>query len=218
MPFLSSLKSAVSSKTRTRKQLSVEAPSPENDFPLLLSLKPVTFPKVLSSHQHSLADQGWTTVTYNPPDPLQIRSQELFKASKAFFELPTSRKLAFQTQQGTEDGWSRVEGEKEFITLRSLDSTPEELKDAAIKFWAEAGGLLINILGRIAESLDLPAEALTAYSKPCAQLGHNKTATMLRLFRYEGFEGKEAKTVAEGTPRNLLPKIPLKLDQSSTPD
>jgi isopenicillin N synthase-like dioxygenase len=218
MPFLSSLKSAVSGKTRRRKQLSVEVPSSENGFPLLHSLKPVTFPKVLSSHQHSLADQGWTTVTYSPPDPLQICSQELFQASKAFFDLPTSRKQAFQTQQGTEDGWNRVEGEKEFITLRSLDNTPEELKDAAIKFWAEAGGLLNDILGRIAESLDLPAEALTAYSQPCAELGHNKTATMLRLFRYEGFEGKEAKTVAEGTPRNLLPQIPLKLDQSSIPD
>ena len=52
-------------------------------------------------------------------------------------------------------------------------------------------------LSRVAESLGLPANALNVYSEPCSKLGMEKTATMLRLFRYEGFEKDEPKTVAE---------------------
>lgn len=130
-------------------------------------------------------------------DTLYTSYQHLLQSSKAFFSLPTSEKEAFKTSLGSEDGWSRVEGEKEFITLRSLESTPEILKEAAIKYWAEAGGLLNEILAKIEESLGLSEGALTVYSEPCSKLGV-KTATMLRLFRYEGFEGKQSKVVAEG--------------------
>lgn len=159
----------------------------------------MTLPKVLPSHQPALADQGWTTITYDKPrDPLRDAADGLFQASQAFFDLPISYKAGFKTRAGTEEGWSRVDGEKEFITLRSIDRTPTELKDAATTFWAQAGGLLNETLGRIAVSLGLPAEALTVYSQPCAELKSQRTMTMLRLFRYEGFEGKESKIVAEG--------------------
>ena len=168
----------------------------EEEF--LLPLRPVTLPKVLPYHQYALSDHGWTTVTYDTPiDKLHEASQALFLASQAFFALPSSYKETFKTEIGSEEGWSRIEGEKELITLRCLGSTPKELKEAASLYWAEAGGLLNEILGRISESLGLPAEALTQYSEPCAKLVLDKTATMLRLFRYEGFEGKESRTVAE---------------------
>jgi isopenicillin N synthase-like dioxygenase len=165
---------------------------------VLPPLRPATFPKILPYHQYALHDQGWSTVTYDTPaDKLHEASQALFQASQAFFDLPQSYKETFKTQIGSEEGWSRIEGEKELITLRCLGSTPKELRDAAAAYWAEAGGLLNEILGRIAKSLGLPAEALTQYSEPCAKLPVDKTATMLRLFRYEGFEGKESKTVGE---------------------
>ena len=161
-------------------------------------LRPVILPKVDPHHQPALHDHGWTSVTYDTPtDKLHEASQALFKASQAFFALPESYKETFQTEIGSEEGWLQVEGEKELITLRCLGNTPNELKDAAAAYWAEAGGLLNEILGRIAESLGLPAEALTQYSEPCVKLPIEKTATMLRLFRYEGFEGKESRTVAE---------------------
>lgn len=133
----------------------------------------------------------------NSSDPLYTSYQELLKSSKAFFDLPMDEKENFKTKLGSEDGWSKVQGEKEFITLRSLETTPDILKDAASKYWAEAGDLLNETLRKVAESLGLPAESLTAYSEPCSRLGR-KTATMLRLFRYEGFEGKQPKVVAEG--------------------
>jgi len=81
------------------------------------------------------------------------------------------------------------------ITLRSLDLIPEELRDAAIDFWAQAGRLLNEILGGVARSLGLEEERLVRFSEPGVALGREKMATMLRLFRYEG-EG--AKIVAEG--------------------
>ena len=71
-----------------------------------------------------------------------------------------------------------------------------ELKQAATEFWEIAGSLLDNLIGRISQSIGLPPEALDIYSKPCKTLSLDKTATMLRLFRYEGFE-HEPKTVAE---------------------
>lgn len=129
-------------------------------------------------------------------DPLYTSYQELLKSSKVFFDLPMDQKEIFKTKLGSEEGWSKVEGEKEFITLRSLETTPEILKDVASRYWAEAGNLLNDTIAKVAESLGLPAESLTVYSEPCSKLGR-KNATMLRLFRYEGFEGKQSKVVAE---------------------
>jgi len=177
---------------------------------LLPPLKLVPFPRVNPHHQFSLAGQGWTTITYDTADKLFTTSQAMFRAGQAFFDLPETQKQVFKTQHGTEEGWSHVIGEKEFITLRSIEGTPESLRNAASAFWAEAGRLLNELLGRVAESLGLPAEMLTVYSEPCGALGHEKTATMLRLFRYEGFEGKKCKTVAEGMLRTLsLVPFPL---------
>jgi hypothetical protein len=211
MPFLTSIKSVASGlRTKSRKskpenQDAVQNPpqDPAFEAPLLPPLRPVKFPRVLPEHQLALSDQGWTKITYNEPsesDRLYSSSKALFQASKAFFDLPASRKQAFKTKAGSEEGWSHVEGEKEFITLRSLENTPVELKQAATEFWEIAGSLLDDLIGRISQSMGLPPEGLDMYSKPCNTLGIDKTATMLRLFRYEGFED-EPKTVAErGSP------------------
>ncbi|TVY20305.1 hypothetical protein LARI1_G000812 [Lachnellula arida] len=208
MPFLSTIKSFGSRITpRRHKQPPTDSqeqslrPGEQDDAPHSLPpLKAVNLSLVLPEHQFALADQGWTKITYQAPvekDVLYSCAQALFQASKSFFDLPTAQKHVFKTKEGSEEGWNFVEGEKEFITLRSLDNTPPELLEAAEAFWAVAGDLLNDQLGRIAESLELPAEALDVYSKPCSRLTMDKTATMLRLFRYEGFEKDQTKTVAE---------------------
>jgi len=162
-------------------------------------LKPAEFPRILPQHRYALADQGWTKVTFHDPvDELQSTSQALFQASNAFFDLPVSQKEKFRTKAGTEEGWNHVQGEKEFITLRTVEKTPPELKDAATAYWKAAGSFLDELLKRISESLDMPASALGVYSEPCATFGFDKTATMLRLFRYETPWDDETKTVAEG--------------------
>ena len=47
------------------------------------------------------------------------------------------------------------------------------------------------MLGGVAESLNLPREALTVYSEPCTHFGAERVATILRLFRYEGTDEPE---------------------------
>ncbi|RDW57190.1 hypothetical protein BP5796_12640 [Coleophoma crateriformis] len=169
--------------------------------PLLTPSPPfidVALPRVRRDHQLALAYQGWTPITYDEPsDRLESSAAALLQAGKAFFDQSASYKHVFKTQLGSEEGWSCVEGEKEFLTLRTLDGTPRELRDPAAAFWAEAGGLLNQQLGRIAESLGLPAEKLTMFSEPCKDLGPGKTSTMLRLFKYEGPEGGRPLIVSE---------------------
>ena len=181
------------------------APTPTQDPPPP-PLRPLDLPKILLEHQFALSDQGWSTVTYDGPnDSLYNSSEALFKAGRAFFDRPASYKEGFKTANGSEEGWSRVEGEKEFITLRILDNTPEEFKEAASAYWRIAGEYLNQLMGYIARSLGLPAGALTAFSEPCIELGPERTATMLRIFRYEGFEGDESKIVAERKSGTLGP-------------
>jgi len=171
-----------------------------NNEPTLV-LPPLNFvklSKVQPVHQFYLADQGWSTITFDDDDKLSKSSRALFAACKTFFDLPESYKRIFKSKLGSEEGWNYVEGEKEFITLRTTNFTPEVLKEAGSIFWKEAAILLNEILGRIAESLGLPAEALTVYSKPCMELDGHRRATMLRLFRYEVFDGAEPRVVAEG--------------------
>ncbi|KAI9054164.1 hypothetical protein LZ554_001335 [Drepanopeziza brunnea f. sp. 'monogermtubi'] len=194
MAFLNSVKSLTANIGRKRqKQSKGEAKG------ILPSLKPVALPRVSPEHVLALSDQGWTTIglSQKPTDPLHDSFERLLQASQAFFDLPEKYKQTFKTEQGSEEGWSRVRGEKEFITLRTIGNTPDELKDAAETYWNEASVLLNETLGRVAESLNLPAEALTVFSNPCTTLAEEETATMLRLFRYEGFEGNRSEVVAE---------------------
>lgn len=170
-------------------------------------LNPVTLPLVLPNHLPALSYQGWTTVTFTPSAPsasehleLHAALQNLFSASKAFFAQEQAHKEQFRTKSkdASEEGWSRVEGEKEFITLRTLDRTPPELRDAVTRAWEIAGTLLNAQLSAIATSLGLSDPSLlTQFSQPCIKFGElasDRTPTMLRMFRYEG---SEAKIVAE---------------------
>ncbi len=110
-------------------------------------LKPIQLPQV--HPDHSFPEYGWTIIA--PHSELLSSYQTLLEASKEFFDLPEVAKELFSTHQGSEEGWNFVEGEKEFITLRSLQATPEQMRDAAATFWDQAGGLLNRILSRIAE-------------------------------------------------------------------
>lgn len=121
----------------------------------------------------------------------------MLTASQVFFDLSPAVKEQYRTLEGTEDGWNYVPGEKEFITIRTLGNTPPQLREPAARFWAEGGALMNDLVGSVAESLGLSAKALTIYSGPCTSLGQEKTASMLRIFRYEGFEGNMPKMVAE---------------------
>jgi hypothetical protein len=155
MPFSSTIKS-IRSRIITRR--CKQAPDSEGQSLKteaqidaaysLPPLKVVDLPLVLPEHRFALADQGWTKITYQTPvekDVLYNSAQALFQASKTFFDLPAAQKNAFETKEGSEEGWSFVEGEKEFITLRSIGNTPPKLKEAATAFCKSVGFLLLFI-------------------------------------------------------------------------
>ncbi|OCK82606.1 hypothetical protein K432DRAFT_415242 [Lepidopterella palustris CBS 459.81] len=168
----------------------------------------IPLPLVLDQHSPNLALQGWTTVTFPratpdipAPHPLQTAYEDLFIASKAFFSLPIKEKQKWKTKLGSEEGWSSIEGEKEFITIRSMEGTPDVLKDAAARYWTAAGDFMDGMLERVSESLEMDGGegegGLRRFVGPCKRLQERdveKTATMLRLFRYEG---DEKRVVAE---------------------
>lgn len=172
--------------------------------PLPPSLVPVELPLILPQHRYNLADQGWSTVTFDQENDTYQSLQRLFEASRAFFDQPISEKEKFLSKLGSEEGWSRIPGEKEFITLRQIGFTPDVLKESATAAWANVGKLLNDYLARIAESLELPPEVFTEFSEPCTKLDVERRATMIRLFRYENHEPK---VVAE--PHNDLGLLSL---------
>ena len=144
--------------------------------------------------------QGWATVHLGSAttDPLLSNLQSLLDASKRFFDLPISDKESFKIPSaGSEAGWSHVEGEKELIALRtdSASDLPQVLREHAIQCWRVCGEFVHDTLCRIAQTLGLQEEALKVFSEPCLELKSEKTATMLRLFRYEGEQ--EPKIVGE---------------------
>ncbi|KAH7083750.1 hypothetical protein FB567DRAFT_529843 [Paraphoma chrysanthemicola] len=190
----------------------------------ILDTRPPLIPSplalVLPEHQHSLPTLGWTTITFPQPHdpahhpapndtspapipgphPLQLAYEALFAASQAFFRLPDAEKAQWKHKLGSEEGWSKIRGEKEFITLRTLEYCPEILRGPAKTYWDLMGAYCDSALGRISTSLDLPDTELGGMRKfvgRCKNMPEqeeDKTATMLRLFRYEGWD---AKVVAE---------------------
>ncbi|CAG5182863.1 uncharacterized protein ALTATR162_LOCUS10372 [Alternaria atra] len=215
--------SSIISRFRSKRGTSTKKPDaqPVQDISqeTRLPLKPAPLPLVLPEHQRTLSRLGWTTVTFPDPSsaqtspevenhhapaprphPLQTAYEQLFAASQAFFNQPDREKQQWKHKLRSEEGWSKIPGEKEFITLRTLEYCPEVLREPAKRYWDLIGQHCSNTLGRISTSLGLldgEDEGLRQYVGPCGSLQDSdkkKTATMLRLFRYEGWE---AKVVAE---------------------
>ncbi|CAA9959483.1 hypothetical protein PTMSG1_02901 [Pyrenophora teres f. maculata] len=205
-----------SSKLSTRKKVPTE-PQPERLQDTRAPLIPSPLPLILPEHQQTLSTLGWTTLTFpdsplgtqsqSPetlpapgPHPLQAAYRDLFIASQAFFAQPATQKAEWAHKLGTEEGWSHVPGEKEFITLRTLAYCPSVLRVPAKRYWDLIGTHCSSTLGRMSTALGLPCgedEGLRRFVRSCASMPEGeegKTATMLRLFRYEGWE---AKVVAE---------------------
>jgi len=201
--FLSKIRSKRKSKPDSQQETPKKPRPPLRSSPL---------PLVLPEHQQAFTNLGWTTLTFPSPagdsdpvpspgpHPLKSASIALFHAAQVFFDQPDEAKVAWKHRLGTEEGWSKIPGEKEFITLRTLAYTPDVLKDPARRYWELMGGQLSSSLGRVSASLGLPDTedaGLRKFVGPCSIMGEkeeDKTATMLRIFRYEA---SEAKIVAE---------------------
>jgi hypothetical protein len=200
--IISRFRSKKGSKPRKTEKRTHKSPIQDTRPPLVQS----PLPLVLPQHQNTLPTLGWTTITFPQssstpdlehaalgPHPLQTAYEDLFAASQAFFNLPATIKSQWKHKLGSEEGWSSIPGEKEFITLRSLEYCPDVLLQPAKKYWDLMGAYLTDTLSRIENSLDLSNDTLTRFVGPCGNMqdtDERKTATMLRLFRYEGWEEK----------------------------
>lgn len=218
---ISSLISCFRSKKRRTGASRISKPTKEvfshDPRPPLIN---ALLPFVLPEHQQTLSSLGWTTLTFpsstqqdptvnstlaiappSPPQPktfpLQQAYEDLFSASQAFFAQADEEKQRWKHTLRSEEGWSKIPGEKEFITLRTLEYCPEILRQPAKRYWDLMGAHLSNTLGRISTTLHLPdgeSEGLRKFVGPCGTMQATdalKTATMLRLFRYESWEPKE---------------------------
>jgi hypothetical protein len=147
------------------------------------------------------AVRGWAPLDLTPGAPpiggvpvdqfIQAFTQ-LFEASGTFFDSPLAYKEKFiHGVEGSEQGFNRVVGEKEMITIRTGDTTPEDVRPKAAACWDICGRIMLDVIQDIADSLLLETNDLRGMVAPCASLpDRERVATLLRMFRYERGAGK----------------------------
>ncbi|EJD04556.1 uncharacterized protein FOMMEDRAFT_167719 [Fomitiporia mediterranea MF3/22] len=168
-------------------------PHPPPKPPLLKHSTALPYPIDLEQ----LASQGWTNLPIQnaPSDPLYSGFSELFEASAKFFNLPEAERLKYRTRptgdaQISEEGYSRVEGEKCMIALRKSSTTPTEfeLREKAARAWAVSAGVMKDVIRAIEEALDVKNGALVRAIEKQLELpgeGEQNVATLMRMFRYD---------------------------------
>ncbi|KIW32575.1 uncharacterized protein PV07_04105 [Cladophialophora immunda] len=162
-------------------------------------------PPLLSKEQLlHLARQGWLSIPL--PETLSEITDNLFKTSTRFFELPDQEKeTLYPSKAGTEFGLYTVPNEKEYITLRcrihstngsklSSSQLPlvQALEDNAAREWQEGALLLWRILCDITRWSDLDISIWNDILDGTLAMPESEeqmTYTLLRLFRYQPASG-----------------------------
>ncbi|KAF8579893.1 hypothetical protein K439DRAFT_1320199, partial [Ramaria rubella] len=156
-------------------------------------LLPAAFPLLSQTQIHSLSTQGFTTFPIAQRPTLHDAASTLFNASRIFFAQSQDNKFEFRVRdansQGSEEGWSRVVGEKELFTLRRGGITcPPSVENDGKKLWNECGVLMQEITRGVEQSLGMSHAALDGVvSAECTMphAGAERAETLLRMFRYE---------------------------------
>lgn len=174
-------------------------PGPPPGYPHL-----VNFPFLSPDQLPTLYSQGWARVLLPSDHPLLSAAAKLFSTSRDFFAMPLEHKEQFhlsklgqeERMQSSEEGWSRVEGEKEMLTVRRMKPLcPPELVSDAQDLWNECGSFMQLMMASIEQSLNLPKGAFDSLvNEECVLPKGKRHETLLRMFRYERAE--EAKLVA----------------------
>lgn len=175
---------------------------------LAADTRPALLPTQSPLDLAGLSKHGFLPLNISRDYPaLHSAFSSLFGAAQEFFALPdgSPAKTAFKAANGSqasEAGYSRIPGEKQILTLRYAGRTPTELElcERVRAAWNEAGSLVKQASGDIAESLGLPRDAYMPFVEPCVVFPDDKaTPTLLRMFRYDRPEGQDAppRVVAE---------------------
>jgi isopenicillin N synthase-like dioxygenase len=150
-----------------------------------------------------LATRGWLSLDLNEHPDIRDTYNALFALSEQFFALPDgdAQKTAFAAPSGaqaSEEGYSRIPGEKQILTCRSVPRSPEIVRDTVRAAWAASGALMQSAAKDIAHSLNLPPDAYSTFVDPCVTFHEEKTPTLLRMFRYDRpSPGSEPTVVAQ---------------------
>jgi hypothetical protein len=164
--------------TKTEEYAPPAGPPPRWVRPVILS------PTEDADYHHNFHKEGWTKLDLSQKSLTLGTMEELLHASQMFFQTQDDHKKAWVSkEEGTEEGYYKVEGEKEFYTIRH-SNCPPELKSAAIASWAAVHELFEEVLTNIEISLSLSSGALKRFATPAKVLDETKRSSMLRLFRY----------------------------------
>ncbi|KAL5534776.1 hypothetical protein ACEPAG_1240 [Sanghuangporus baumii] len=169
------------------------SPPPKQFRPLLKPSATLSYPIDLEK----LSTQGWVSLPINnsESDPLYGTFTALFESSAQFFGLPEEERMKYRVgarkeTNTSEEGYSRVEGEKCLIALRKAQTTPTEfaLRERAEKAWRASAGVMRDVLQAIEESLGMSPGVLVRTSEKQLELpgeGEGNVATLMRMFRYD---------------------------------
>ncbi len=139
---------------------------------------------------HFLASEGYLPLALADHPAMMEAYSNLFAKSHEFFALPadSSQKTAYQAVSGptaSEEGYSKIEGEKSILTTRTSNRCPELLLSDLKTAWDLTGAFVERTIRAIAVTLDLKEDVFLPFVNPCTTLTESKTPTQLRMFRYE---------------------------------
>lgn len=151
---------------------------------------------------HFLAKEGYLPLALADHPGMVEAYTNLFSQSHIFFDLPADspQKTTHQAVSGpaaSEEGYSKIPGEKSILTTRTSDRCPEILHDQLKTAWDLTGKFMQNITTAIASTLNLDPNVFEPFVTPCATLTNTKTPTQLRMFRYDRPPGTEPTVNAE---------------------
>lgn len=137
-----------------------------------------------------LASEGYLPLALADHPEIMEAYTNLFAKSHEFFALPavSPQKTTYQAVSGpaaSEEGYSKIEGEKSILTTRTSNRCPEILLSDLKKAWDLTGAFMEKTIRAIAVTLDLKADVFLPFVTPCTTLTESKTPTQLRMFRYD---------------------------------
>jgi isopenicillin N synthase-like dioxygenase len=166
------------------------------------SPKLVDFPFLSEEQVLTLYNQGFARVHLPADHPLLNAATALFSTSRAFFDQTLDEKQKFHRSQlpsdpcadgsksqghSSEQGWSRVEGEKEMLTIRRTSKLcPPGVTENTRNLWRECGSFMQLMVQAIEASLELKSGSFdNVVTDECVLPVEEVHETLLRMFRYE---------------------------------
>ena len=139
---------------------------------------------------HFLASEGYLPLALADHPEIMEAYSNLFAKSHEFFALPADspQKTTYQAVSGpaaSEEGYSKIEGEKAILTSRTSNRCPELLLSDLKRAWDLTGAFMEKTIRAIAVALDLKEDVFLPFVDPCTTLTETKTPTQLRMFRYD---------------------------------